>query len=131
MAILSGRYGQVLYDPAGVTPAQITAIKAWNLSLKTDYDEVTAFGATNKVYVPDLPDVAGGFDGFWDSDELTLFQAVAVTTPGLLRLLPNRNEASFKFEGLAYMDADINASVDKPPTVKGTFMAADNWTIPA
>ena len=37
MAILTGRYGQVLYDPLGATATvPIVSLNAWKLSTKTD-----------------------------------------------------------------------------------------------
>lgn len=132
MAILSGRNGQVLYDsgPASPTnPTAIASINAWKLSLKTDYEEVTAFGDTNKVYVPGLRDISGSFSGFWNSAELTLIHATTATTPGALRLVPNSTESSFYFEGLAYLDADIDCSL-AAPKLSGTFKAAGPWVTP-
>jgi len=34
--IKSGRYGEVLYDPAATLPVVIASINKWKLSLKTD-----------------------------------------------------------------------------------------------
>ena len=79
MAILSGRYGQVLYTnptPPGGTEAELVSINAWKLDQKTDYEEVSCFGDTNKVYVPGLPDVDGSIAGFWNSSSITLWTAI-------------------------------------------------------
>lgn len=132
MAILTGRYGNVLYDPTGgTTTVAIASLNAWKLSLKTEKEDVTTFGATNKVYVPGLKDVSGTFGGFWDSSDITLFEAADAPTPGLLQLVPNTTEPTFLWEGLAYLDADIDCSGLKVPKVTGTFMAAGPWTGPA
>jgi hypothetical protein len=130
MAILSGRYGSVKYDPAGTTPVEIVSLNTWKASFKTDYEDVTCFNDPNKVYVPGMMDVSGTVGGFWNSDELTLFDAAVATVPGLLELVPNRNEATFKWSGLAYLDADIDCSL-AAPKVTGNFRAAGPWTMPA
>jgi len=127
--IKSGRYGTVKYDPAGVTPVLLIAINAWKLSLKTGKIKVTCFGDTNEVYVPGMKDVSGTFGGFWDSTNVVLFTAVDATTPGKLELAPNSTEPTFKWSGLAYLDADIDCKVDGAPTVSGTFMAAGAWVM--
>lgn len=130
MAILSGRYGKVLYDKTGTgTPAQIISLNAWKADMKTDYEEVTCYGDTNKVYVPGLKDVSGTVGGFWNSAELGLFDAANAATPGKLQLVMNSNEPTFMLEGLAYMDASIDASLSAPK-VSGTFKAAGPWTGP-
>jgi len=75
MSILSGRNGQVLYDsvPASpISPTAIASLNSWKLSLKTDYEEVSCFGDTNKVYIPGLRDISGSFGGFWNSAELAV-----------------------------------------------------------
>jgi hypothetical protein len=134
MAILTGRYGEVKYDPTGaggVTAVAIASLNAWKLSLKTDKEDVTCFGAVNKVYVPGLKDVSGTVGGFWDSSDVTLFEAADAATPGLLELVPNTTETTFMWSGKAYMDADIDCSGLKVPKVTGTFMAAGPWTGPS
>jgi hypothetical protein len=131
MAILTGRYGQVLYDPLGATATvPIISLNAWKLSTKTDKEDVSCFGDANKVYVPGLKDLSGSVGGFWNSADLTLFEAADAATPGMLKLLPNQNEATFFWSGLAYLDADIDCTL-KAPKVTGSFVAAGPWTPPA
>jgi hypothetical protein len=133
MGIKTGRYGDVLYDPTGaggVTAVSIVSLNAWKLSLKTEKEDVTCFNDPNKIYVPGMKDISGTLGGFWNSDELALFDAADAPTPGLLKLVPNNTEPTFAWSGLAYLDADIDASL-KAPKVSGTFMAAGAWTGPA
>jgi len=132
MAIKTGRYGKVSYDPTGaggVTLVQIISLNAWKLSVKTDKEDVTCYGDTNKVYVPGMKDIAGSVSGFWNSNETTLFEAADAPTPGMLELMPNDTENTFKWSGLAYIDADIDSSLSAPK-VSGTFAAAGPWTGP-
>lgn len=136
MAILSGRYGQVFYTnppPAGGTPVpteeELVSINAWKLDQKTDYEDVSCFNDPNKVYVPGLPDVSGSIGGFWNSSSLTLWTAVKNTTPGTLKLLVNKNEADFFWEGPAYLDASIDCTL-AAPKVSGSFKGAGAWTGP-
>jgi hypothetical protein len=129
MAILSGRNGQVKYDPAATTPVEIISIKEFKISWKTAKQDVSCFGDPNKVYVPGLPDVQGTLGGFWNSADVTLFEAALAATPGMLELIPNSTEPTFKFSGLAYLDADLDVKVDSAPTVTGSWMAAGPWTM--
>lgn len=132
MAILTGRYGSVKYDPTGtggVTAVAIIGLNAWKLDLKTDFEEVTQFGDTNKVYVPGLKDISGSLGGFWDSADTTIFEAADATSPGFLELLPNSTEATAVFSGKAYLDASIDCSLSAPK-VSSTFKAAGPWTMP-
>lgn len=129
MAILSGRDGEVLYDPAGTTPVVIISLNKFKLSLKTDKINVTCFGDTNKVYVPGMKDISGTVSGFYNSADKTLFEAADATTPGLLKLIPHSSESTHFWSGTAYLDADIDTSVEGAPAVTGNFMAAGPWAM--
>jgi hypothetical protein len=134
MAILTGRYGLVRWDATGApsppTPLTVISINGWKLSLKTDYEDVTCFLDTNKVYVPGLRDASATLTGFWNSSNYVFVTATASTVPGYLELTPNTNEGSFKFGGLAYMDADIDASVKGAPKISASAKPAGPWTTP-
>lgn len=127
--IKSGRNGQVLYDPAGTTPVALIALDSWKASFKTDYDEVTEFGASNKAWVPGMPDVGGTLSGFWNSTNVVIFEAANATTPGKLKLIPNTTEATFFWSGLAYLDADIDCTVKGAPKVSSNWKAADDFVM--
>jgi hypothetical protein len=129
--IKTGRYGEVAWDPTGVGTGTIPAVismNGWKLSMKTDYEDVSCFQDTNKVYVPGMKDVSGTMGGFWNSDSTVIFDATDATAPGLLKLTPNTTEATFFWSGLAYLDADIDASVKGAPKVSSTFKGAGPWT---
>lgn len=128
MAIKSGRLGQVLYDPAGITPIALIALNSWKLDIKTDKEDVSCFGDVNKVYVPGLKDLNGSFSGFWDSTNVVMFDAADATTPGLLKLMPNTSESTVFWSGTAYIDASIDCSLSSPK-VSGSFMAAGPWNL--
>jgi hypothetical protein len=132
MAILTGRYGTIKLDtvPASpYAPVAVSSVNGFKISLKTDYDEVTCFGDTNKVYIPGLRDISGTLTGFWNSSELKIIEASSATTPGYLELAPNSNEPSFIFGGLAYIDADLDCTL-KAPALSGSFKAAGPWVTP-
>jgi len=129
--IKSGRYGQVLYDASATTPVEVISINAWKASFKTDKLDVTCFGDDNKVYVPGMKDVTGTIGGFWNSAagaSGVIFDGADAETPGKLKLLPNETESAFFWSGLAYLDAEIDCSVDGAPTISSEFMAAGPWT---
>lgn len=133
MAIKTGRYGSVMYDPAATTPVEIISLNAWKASFKTAKEDVTCFGDANKVYVPGMKDVSGTVAGFWNSAtgaSRILFDAADAETPGMLKLVPNDSttEAAFFWSGLAYLDAEIDCSL-AAPKVTGEFMAAGPWTM--
>jgi hypothetical protein len=123
MAIISGRNGQVLWDPLATTPVEIISLNAWTADFKTEYEDVTCFGDVNRVYIPGMKDAGGTLGGFWNSAELALFEAAEQDTPGTLKLLPSSTEPTFFWTGPAYMDASIDASLSAPK-VSGTWKAA-------
>jgi hypothetical protein len=119
MAIKTGRYGKVLWDPTGTG----------TLASETEMEDVSCFGDLNRVYVPGLKDVKGTVGGFWNSAELALWDAADAGAPGTLELQPNSQESTFKFSGLAYLNASIDCSLSAP-TVTGTWAAAGPWAFP-
>lgn len=139
--IKTGRTGRVRYNAAGAVspPALVTLIglDAWKLSLKTDYEEVTQFGDSNKVYIPGMQDISGSLSGHYDGTDTTLVAASHAATPGMLELAYNTADllgspaAAQVFQGLAYLATDIDASVNAAPKVLATFRAAASWTLPA
>jgi hypothetical protein len=135
--IKSGRNGSVKWDPAGGTGAAaavLLSIRNFKLSMKTDKLNVTCFGDLNKIYVPALKDISGSIAGFYNSSALELYEAADAEAPGWLELIPDTTDAaaaSLLWSGLAYLDSDIDTSVDTAPAVTGTFMAAGPWSIPA
>ena len=133
--IRAGRDGLVKWDPTGgSTTVALVSIKSWTLSLATEKINVTCFQDTNRVYIPGMRDVSGSLTGFWDSADMSLIEATALTAPGKLELIPHSNDPSsatpHKFGGLAYMDAEIDTDVEGAPALSGTFMAAGPWTLP-
>ena len=123
MAIISGRNGQVLWDPAGTTPVEIISLNAWTADFKTEYEDVTCFGDVNRVYIPGMKDAGGTLGGFFNSVELALFEAAEQDTPGLLKLVPSSTEPLVFWTGPAYMDASIDASLSAPK-LTGSWKAA-------
>jgi len=141
MAIRTGRYGRIRWNPAGVTsPAglvEIISLNTWKLSLKQDFEDVTCFGDTNKVYIPGMRDISGSLGGFFNIAELAVIAASSATTPGLLELTHNTTDtvgsplAAAVFSGLSYLDADIDCTVNGAPKLTASFRAAGAWTVPA
>lgn len=131
MSILSGRNGKVSYSRLGTSPpTQLLSINGFRISLRTDFEEVTCFGDTNKVYIPGLADVSGTFSGFWNSaSTIHIVAATKATTPGLLELEPNTTDPGNIFEGLAYIDMDLDCSLNAPK-ITGNFRAAGAWALP-
>lgn len=137
MAIKTGRYGRVAYDSTAGSPgtaATIISLNAWTGSFKTDFEDVACFEDENHVYVPGLKDAQGTLGGFWNSDETTLFDAASQTDPGYLMLSPNTRDGigtpqdAPYWAGLAYLDADINCSL-QAPKVSGNWRAAGPFSL--
>ena len=128
MAIISGRNGQVLWDPAAALPVEVLSLNAWTADFKTEYEDVTTFGDVNRVYIPGMKDAGGTLGGFFNSEELALFEAAEQDTPGLLKLLPSSTEPLVFWSGPAYMDASIDASLSAPK-VSGTWKAAGPFVL--
>jgi hypothetical protein len=120
-------------DPTGgASPVTLGDLDTWTLDMATDRTEVTAFGDTNKRRVAGLPDYSGDIGGFWNavaSSSPAYFAAVLAGTPVTLRLIPNTNDATVYFQGLANIDGSVNVSATGAITTKGKWDAAGNWEL--
>jgi hypothetical protein len=127
-----GKTGQIKIDPAGgASTVAVASLDAWDLDMSTDTVDVTSFEDTNKTYVQGLPDLKGTFTGNYDSvDGLILFDIFSGGTPVTLDLIPDRNEATIKFTGLAYLNGRISVPANGKIAVSGSFVAAGPWTLP-
>jgi len=130
MAILTGRYGQVKWDQGGVTPVLIASLNAWTGNFSCEYEDVSCYGDTNRVFVPGLRSCEGTIGGFHNSQELALYKAAEATTPGLLELVPNSTEPNMAWTGQAYLDASIDSSL-QAPKISGTWKAAGPFNMKA
>jgi hypothetical protein len=138
MAIKSGRNGAVKYDRTGGGSPLVTlaSINQWSADLKTDFDEVTSFGDTNKVFVPGMRDISGQLAGFWNAAEVSLPGATTATIPGYLQLIPNTTESAGSptgvpaLAGTAWIDWSITVPVNGAPKIASSFKAAGAWTGP-
>ena len=130
MAIEPGYQGKVSWDPlGGAALVEIISIKTWKGSFKRDYEDVTCFGNTNLVWLPNLMNIEGTFEGHFNPSELSLFKAAMQSTPGMLELMANRLNPIGTWKGPAYMGADIDCTL-QAPKVTADFKASDNWTVP-
>lgn len=129
MARIHGKDGQVLMDPAGGSSVvEVEDLSKWDLNLTRDRQDVTCMGDSNKQRVSGLPDFSGTLAGFWNSSSVvTLFDAILGTTAVYLHLVPNRNEVTYYFKGLANLDGSVSVDVNGAVSFQGTWDAAGNW----
>jgi hypothetical protein len=128
-----GVYGQVSMDPTGgSTVAVVAEMNGWTLDMSRDRQPAVAFGDTNIIRVAGLPDFSGTLSGLWNAvatSSPVYFDAVLAGTPVTLRLIPNRNDATVYFEGLANIDGSVNVSATGVVSTGGAWDAAGNWTM--
>jgi hypothetical protein len=127
---ISGDRGQIKVDPAGGgAVVAVASINKWTLSLAKELYKVTAFGDTNQVYTPGLPDISGNVSGFWDTTDRSLFTIALGTVAPFLHLIPNTLAPTYLFKGLAYLDASIDVGSGGAVTIAGQFKAAGPWVM--
>jgi hypothetical protein len=129
---IHGKNGQMWRGDAASPVAHTVQndIRSWTLNLGKDKVDVTAFGDTNKQKVLGLPDFTGTFSGFWNTaSSPDLFDIILGSTPVTLKLVPNLNDPTYYFQGLAYLDGSVNCDSQGAVTIDGTFDAAGNWTV--
>lgn len=131
MARYHGRGGRVYLGVNGASPSPAASLQTWSLDTTVDTVDVTAFGDSNKQYVPGFKDVKGTIAGFWDSADDTMFNSVDATAGGNsigMYLYPATNASVKYWYGAAYISATINTSHSDAVKINGTFSAAGNWS---
>ncbi len=130
---ITGRHGQV---EIGASPAQVLgSINGWDASFTRNFVDVTSFLDTNKVSVPDLPDVSGNIKGFYNldagspaaGDSLPWLEATEGSDPVVLRLFPDTLNMARFWEGPAYLDMKVDVQVAGAVTLASAFKASGNW----
>lgn len=118
-------------DPAGgagTTPVPVASMNSWTLNMARDKADVTAFQDANKVYVQGLPDIKGTIGGWFDTDELAIFDVALGDTSAFLKLTPSTLFPTYLWKGLAWLDASIDVKATGAVSVSGNFVAAADWT---
>ena len=132
MARIHGKKGDIMIDPTGgSTPTSLASSDAWSLDMSKDRVDVTCFQDTNKRTVLGLPAYSGSLSGCWDSATTPeqLFAVVFGDVAAMLTLVPDTNDPTFLFKGLANIDAALETSAKGAVTWSSKFDAADNWVM--
>ena len=128
-----GSHGSIMIDPSPATPpvagdsVTVASMNSWTLSMARDKADVTAFQDTNKVYVQGLPDIKGTVGGWFDTDDVTIFDVALGEVAALLTLTPSTLFPTFLWKGLAWLDASIDVKATGAVSVSGNFVAAAGW----
>lgn len=125
-----GSKGEIKMDPAGGTGAAAVAVasmNSWTLNMARDKADVTAFGDPNKVYVQGLPDIKGTVGGWFDTDDVSIFDVALGDTSAWLELTPSSLFPTFLWKGLAWLDAAIDVKATGAVAISGNFVAAAGW----
>jgi len=124
-----GSKGEISLDPTGGTAAvALASMNAWTLNMARDKADVTAFGDPNKVYVQGLPDIKGTLGGWFDTDEMNMFDVALGDVAAALQLTPSTLFPTFLWKGLAWLDAAVDVKATGAISVSGNFVAAAGWT---
>jgi hypothetical protein len=130
---MHGSKGEIKADPTGVggpTAVVVGSMNAWTLNMARDKTDVTAFQDVNKVYVQGLPDIKGTLGGWFDSDELTIFDIALGDIACFLELVPSTliTPTPIMWSGKAWLDASLDVKATGAVSVSGNFVAADAWS---
>lgn len=123
-----GSEGQIKMDPTGgAIGAVVASMNAWTLNMARDKADVTAFGDPNKVYVQGKPDIKGTIGGWFDTDDVAIFDAALGEIAVALELTPSTLFPTYLWKGLAWLDSAIDVKATGAVSVSGNFVAAAGW----
>ena len=129
MARIAGRRGALYVDLTGSGSASpVPYLKKYTFSSKVGSIDVTAFGDTTKVYVSDLPDAQGTFDGFYDTATSQLYAAASDGIARKTYLYMDTAIPGTYLYGTATFDMDLDVDVAGAVAISGSFKAATSFT---
>lgn len=128
-----GSKGSIKADPTGVggvTAVAVGSMASFTLNMARNKADVTSFGDLNLTYVQGLPDIKGTLGGWFDSDEMTIFDIALGDVACFLELIPSTivTPTPIMWSGKAWLDASIDVKATGAVSVAGNFVAADAWT---
>lgn len=129
-----GSKGEIKLDPAPPIPPTtpvlqtIASMNSWTLNMARDKADVTAFQDPNKVYVQGLPDIKGTVGGWFDTDDVTIFDVALGDVAAFFELTPSTLFPTFLWKGLGWLDASIDVKATGAVSISGNFVAAAGWT---
>ena len=125
MARIAGRNGRLYMNlTSGGTAEPVAFLNNWSLNFATEKIDVTAFGDTSMVYVSGLPDAQGTYAGFYDDATVQMYTAAADGVARRFYLYPSTTNNGQYWFGTAIFDMSIDATVDGPVAISGSFAAA-------
>lgn len=128
MARISGRRGALYVDLTGSGSASpVPYLKKYTFASTVANIDVTALGDTTKVYVADLPDAQGTYDGFYDSATPQLYTAASDGLARKTYLYPDTSVSATYFFGTAFFDMNLDVDVAGAVAISGSFKAATSF----
>ena len=127
MARTSTRNAKLSIDLDG--GAVLTEVKVNKVSISSaiDFQDVTCFGDPSKVYVADVPDFSGSFEGPYDDASFASWDASVDGEPRAFLLIVDRTSIDAEqdvFEGEVLLDFAIDIGIGSAGTVKASFRSA-------
>jgi hypothetical protein len=124
MGRIAGRRGALYVDLTGTGAATpVPYMKKFTFSSKVAAFDVTAMTDTSKVYVADLPDAQGTYDGWYDTATPQLYTAASDGLARKTYLYPDTSIPATYFYGTATFDMDLTVDVSGGTAVSGSFKA--------
>jgi hypothetical protein len=128
MARISGRRGALYVDLTGAGSATpVPYLRRYTFASTVGNVDVTALGDTTKVYVADLPDASGTYDGFYDNATPQLYTAASDGLARKTYLYPDSSTPGTYFFGTAFFDMTLEVDVAGAAAVSGSFRAATSF----
>lgn len=128
MARISGRRGQLYVDLTGSGSASpVPFLKKYTFASTVATIDVTSMGDTTKVYVADLPDAQGTYDGFYDTATAQLYTAASDGLARKTYLYPDNSIPGTYFYGTATYDMNLDVDVSGAVAISGSFKAATSF----
>jgi len=129
MAVYAGRKGVVYLSTTGTGAASnVIKLNEWSLDQTTDMLDASAFGDSNKTYVPSLKDCTGSISGMFDDTEAKPFTAADSSDGCNLYLYPSSDATTKYWYGPAWLSGvTVNTQVSGVVTINANFAARGSW----
>ena len=131
-----GDVGKIMFHNAGGTEADVSDLRAWNLSITKDTQETTKMGDTFKSFVGGLISAEGGatvlYNASGNSDYQSFIDDVLTTGDNgdaLIELFPDSAQSSKKISaGVIITNAEHSATLGEIEEIAITFQTTGTIT---
>ena len=115
-------------SPADLDFTVVGSLSAWSVSFSRPTFEATTLRSVGKSFLPGIEDVAGGFDGTFDTDAIQMLLAASADQDAVwIRITPSTSYPEIFLQGSAWVNVTTSAAASDAVKVSVSFLGQGVW----